>query len=307
MIRRACTDERVLRERRGQLAESERPAFDAHLSMCESCRNALAVGRAFDASDAPAVDDGTRIRNLARAAEQWAKGGRVPRASGAATLRRRTAVLAAACFLLVAGVATAELGGPRAVAAIVFPRFRRAAEAPPSGPALTRSPAPPRAADAVAVPPSPVVEDDVAPPAPPAPPTAPHHAPPSTARAETAANLFGAANDARRSGDARAATALYRQLQRLFPESAEARLSRVSLGGLLLDEGRAGGALDQFERAVAGSDATLRPEALYGRARALGALHRDGAEVLAWEQLLREFPSCPYADTARRRLDALSQ
>jgi TolA-binding protein len=306
MIRRPCTDERVLRERRGQLAESERPAFNAHLTMCEWCRIDLAVGLAFDESDVPAVDDGVRIRRLVRAAEQWTKGGRVPRVSGAATLRRRTAVLAAACFLLVAGAATAELGGPRGVAAIVLRPFRRGAETP-ADPTTPRAPSrPARPAEPAAPPPAPLAEDDVAPPTPAAPSSMPHRAL-SAARTESAANLFGLANDARRSGDTRTASTLFRQLQHLFPESAEARLSRVSLGGLLLDDGRAGAALDQFDRAVAGGDATLRPEALYGRARALGALHRDGAEVLAWEQLLREFPSCPYADTARRRLDALSQ
>ena len=112
-MRRACTDERALRERRGQLADSERAAFDAHLAMCESCRNTLAVGREFDRSDAPAFDDGARIRRLANVAEQWAKGGRVSRPSATVTMRRRTAMLIAAASCSSPEVATAELGGPR--------------------------------------------------------------------------------------------------------------------------------------------------------------------------------------------------
>jgi TolA-binding protein len=141
-----------------------------------------------------------------------------------------------------------------------------------------------------------------------APPTAgaARRATASSTLAETATALFASANDARRGADARTAIALFRKLQRLYPDSPEARSSRVALGGLLLDDGRAGAALDQFDRAVAADDGTLRPEALYGRARALGALHRDDTEALAWKQLLREFPTCPYADTARRRLAALA-
>jgi hypothetical protein len=305
MMRRACTDERALRERRGQLADSERAAFDAHLAMCESCRNTLAVGREFDRSDAPAFDDGARIRRLANVAEQWAKGGRVSRPSATVTMRRRTAMLIAAGFLLVAGVATAELGGPRGLASIVFPRFRRTAEtSPPPSPGPV---AEPRAVVAVSPPPVAPPDDDVARPAvAPSPASSPRRSTAGSSNADTAAALFVSANDARRGGDARAAITLFRKLQRLYPDSPEARSSRVALGGLLLDDGRAGAALDQFDRAAAADDGTLRPEALYGRARALGALHRDDGEALAWKQLLREFPTCPYADTARRRLAALA-
>jgi TolA-binding protein len=309
LIRRPCTDERVLRERRGALGEAERVALDAHLAGCESCRLALEIGRAFDRFDEPEIDDGARIQRLARSAEQWARRGRVSRPRAWRLPRRRIAVLLAACAVLVGGAAAAALGSHEWLSSIGLARFHR----PPPADEPAAHPAPVSvAADRVA-------------------PTAAartgderderderdEHLAPATpslraarrpaASPDTAASLFRAASDARRDGDARAAAALYRRLQRLFPDSPEAEFSHVSLGGLWLDEGRLSAALDQFDRAARLSGSPLRPEALYGRARALAALHRDGDEQAAWRQLLQEFPTCPYAETARRRLTALAR
>ena len=88
--------------------------------------------------------------------------------------------------------------------------------------------------------------------------------------------------------------------------SAEAALSPVSLGGLLLNRASAGAALEQFDHYLAASPgAALAAEALYGRARALQALGRHAEEKRTWEQLLSRFPGCPYRESARRRLREL--
>ncbi|WP_437735765.1 tetratricopeptide repeat protein [Sorangium sp. So ce1335] len=136
--------------------------------------------------------------------------------------------------------------------------------------------------------------------------TAPTPAAPSTPAASTAEQLFREANDARRAGSAQRAIALYRALQRRFAGSPEATLSLVSLGGLLLNSGSPGAALAQFDRylGVAGAR-PLAVEALYGRGRALRALGRSGDEAQTWRRLLREHPSSPYAEHARRRLAEL--
>ena len=122
----------------------------------------------------------------------------------------------------------------------------------------------------------------------------------------TAAQLFRKANDARRLGQAQQAIQLYRTLQRDFPSSAEAALSQVSLGGLLLNRASAGAALEQFDHYLAASPgAALAAEALYGRARALQALGRQSEEKRTWQQLLSRFPGCPYRESAHRRLSEL--
>ncbi|AUX20880.1 uncharacterized protein SOCEGT47_013560 [Sorangium cellulosum] len=142
--------------------------------------------------------------------------------------------------------------------------------------------------------------------APPATASSPMGSSAAAASAVTAEQLFREANDARRAGSARRAIALYRALQQGFAASPEATLSLVSLGSLLLDTGAPAAALAQFDRylAAAGSRA-LAVEALYGRGRALRALGRSGDEAQTWRRLLREHPSSPYAEHARRRLTEL--
>jgi TolA-binding protein len=117
--------------------------------------------------------------------------------------------------------------------------------------------------------------------------------------------LFADANEARRTGRADQAIVLYMQLQRAFPTSAQAQLSAVSLGRLLLERGSPGAALQQFSRYLGGPDRVLRAEALAGRARALRALGKSAEERAAWQSLLHEYPGSVYADGANKRLDEL--
>jgi TolA-binding protein len=123
----------------------------------------------------------------------------------------------------------------------------------------------------------------------------------SPATAEGPAALFSAANTARRTGRASQAIALYRELQQGYPSSAEASLSRVSLGRLLLARGQLDGALVQFSTYLRGGG-PLEEEALLGKAKTLAALGRTGDERATWQALLRRFPRSVYAAEARERL-----
>lgn len=129
----------------------------------------------------------------------------------------------------------------------------------------------------------------------------------SSAEPTSAAKLFAEANQARRSGDFGRAAGLYRVLQEQFSASAEAELSRVTLSLLLLDNGDAQGALNGFERYLAGGARGLEAEALVGRARALGRLGRRDLEATAWQEVRRKYPRSIYGKQASERLSALGR
>jgi TolA-binding protein len=124
--------------------------------------------------------------------------------------------------------------------------------------------------------------------------------------ASRAGALYKSANEARRAGDRARAVRLYRELQRDYPGSPEAKLSRVSLGGLLLDDGAAAQAAEQFDAYASGpGNQRLGAEALYGKGKALMSLGRRVEEIRTWQRLLREYPDSPYTTHARRRLAEL--
>jgi hypothetical protein len=120
----------------------------------------------------------------------------------------------------------------------------------------------------------------------------------------TARDLFTAANAARHDDNGARASALYRDLQRRYPTSAEAVVSRVSFGRVLLDRlDDPGGALAQFDGYLSQTTHTaLAEEALFGRASALSQLGRSDAERETWRTLLARYPSSVYADRARVRM-----
>ena len=122
----------------------------------------------------------------------------------------------------------------------------------------------------------------------------------------TAAELFAAANAARRARDLRGAIDRYLRLEQRFPDSEEALVARVSAGDLLSRVGEREAALQAFDRYLARRpDGALAPEALFGRARLLEALARRADEIDTWRRLLRAFPGSIYEAAARRRLDEL--
>lgn len=121
----------------------------------------------------------------------------------------------------------------------------------------------------------------------------------------TAAAMFADANAARRSGDDARATALYRELDRRYPDSAEAKVARATLGRMLLDHGDASAALERFDAYLEKSRGTLSEEAMIGRAEALRRLGRAAEEKATWQKFLQTYPGSPHAARARARISTL--
>ena len=142
-----------------------------------------------------------------------------------------------------------------------------------------------------------------------APKAAPARAPRArqVASADSPGELFARANAARRAGQTREASRLYRELQREFPGSSEELVSRVTLGRWMLDRlDDPSGALARFDSYLANPVHTaLREEALIGRALALERLGRQAEERGAWTAFLAAFPGSVYAERARGRLEIL--
>jgi hypothetical protein len=291
--------------RRRWLSDLERKALSAHLARCESCRAgeraaAILQEPLAGAGAASEADRALVERVAARASAALAKG-----AHRAGFGWRRVAVGVIA-FLGLGGVASAWIGrawvAPRAadrgavVAAGSFVRprvFRRnsnlaSAPEPPPPPVAPARPAPP---------PRHVLARPI------------HEGAVAATPPETAASLFAAANAARREGDLRRAVALYEALRAAFPDSAEARVSAISRGDLLLRLGEPARALRAFDAYLseggAGSGGSMREEALSGRARCARKLGDDAAERSSWSRLVQEFPGSAYGPVARQRLDEL--
>lgn len=202
--------------------------------------------------------------------------------------RRRWPLILVAAALLVGAAAAARL----------------VRTAPPA-PVTTAATAPePTAAAAVVAPtpapepgPEPEPASSVEPPGKPAPSAVP--------AAPSAADLFARANAARRAKRDAEAVRLYRELQQRYPDSREARASRVTLGQLLLDRTDAKEALGEFDGYLSKSGGPVSEEALVGRARALDKLGKRAEARAAWQELLKRYPGSVHAAEARTRLGAL--
>lgn len=121
-----------------------------------------------------------------------------------------------------------------------------------------------------------------------------------------ASELFRSANAARRGGDVGRARRLYSELIQKYPTSDEARLAQVSLGKLLLAEGKSKEAEREFSQYLAGGQGQLAEEALVSQAQSLERLKRGPEERAAWQRLVSEHPNSVYAAQANERLRALS-
>jgi len=122
----------------------------------------------------------------------------------------------------------------------------------------------------------------------------------------SAAAQFAKANRLRKAGHTRAAIAAYRRLQRQHPNSSEARLSRVVLGRILLQQGAEDAAQRQFAGYVGNdSGGSLTEEALFGQATALRMSGKTAEERRVYQQLIARFPQSIYAERARERLRGL--
>ncbi|MGD0676337.1 MAG: tetratricopeptide repeat protein [Polyangiaceae bacterium] len=314
-----CWSDLLQRARRSPLSRADRLRLEPHLAKCASCRFDLQVFGAFDAEGG--VRPGDDALDL-RLADHLVKGA-PPKARAFA--RRSAWAAAAACFLLASG----------ALASVVRTHGLWKAVAPSgeAGVAAARLPAgalaaPGRATgrdSSLSSEPSPVLGLDEPLPMTTAAPerTAerPSHAVArrhavsasvattalsTTAPAETesAGSLFERANGERRRHQVAAAISLYSELQSHYPQSREARISHVSLGRLLLRSESWLEALSQFDAYLSvDDDEPLKPEALFGKARALEALGRREEARGAWARLQTGFKDSVYASEARQRLD----
>jgi hypothetical protein len=106
-------------------------------------------------------------------------------------------------------------------------------------------------------------------------------------------------------GEGRTASAMdaYKRLLARYPGSVEARVALVSLGQLSLGGGDAAGALNYFDRYLAGAG-PLGMEARLGRIQALRRLGRTGDELAAIRDFLARYPDSVHAPRLQNRLDA---
>lgn len=309
-----CPDNLLARSRRGPLSVIERRALDAHLGGCDLCRSAVLLGEIYDrVPDQPRPGDDAVIARLASQVV-----GRTSRRRVRPSLASAAAGLA---LLIVAGGAAAWVltSRPRASSRTEATASRPAA----LGPHISTAAAPPSeppsgsAGDLPTPIPTPtptriglLAETSAAPAA-----VAHRHAAHKAAlslpagRATVPAGapeLFAAANAARRAGDLRGAITQYLLLERRYPTSSEAGISRVSAGDLLLRLRDPRAALEQYDGYLDERRwELLVPEALFGRARCLRALGRNDEERATWQELGRRFPGSVFEPFGRRRLDEL--
>ena len=312
----------VLRRRRSLTAAEERTLAD-HGEDVQSLPDVAVAGSAVE--PLPPVDDAD-----AALAARWVAGALAPRVvpgrSNARSPRppgvgQRRWLATAAALLLTAGVAAAaawqRISSPPPAAPAVDSAREPAARA--RGRRSARVAAPAEALPAA--PEQPAPEEPVAPPpaaaarrpatlAHPAPQPAHPIAKQREARkvrgdpaATTAANLFAAANRARRERRFADAAQLYQTLHRSFAASEEATQSLLSLADMLLAQGQADAALARFDAYLASAAPVLAEEALVGRARALARIEgRSADERAAWRELLDRYPRSTYGWRARQRL-----
>lgn len=319
-----CRGDLLALEQRGEMSAADRLALEAHLADCASCRQARRVFA--DLADVGGVDpqDGVRIERMSNAARRWTHQRR--RESRSFRKRRRPRFIGLAGWvLLIGGSASAAAWLWRSPALLDLrhsisgdPRGSRAENG-----ARARRPRPGLAAPAeLAAPPIPAAAErpanDLAPARAPVPPLRlvadRSTRPPSRHAARTVvdrdrvtpAALLRQASDARREGDDERATRLYRKLQEEFPQSAEAIVASVPIGGILLERKSPRAALAAFDAYLGSSrGGALIPEALYGRGRALALLGDEQEERRTWDRLLADFPDSAYGPLAKRRLAEL--
>lgn len=327
----ACPDDLLLAARAGALSNVQRRTLHDHMVGCELCRLSLRAARALgplppiDADDealaarlvaratAPQLPQLSLISAFAPAQAHARRHGRAPAARFA--IRRWAA---AALIVLAAGTASAGIWRAwpqiaRRLGTADATTSAAEARAVAARGARRRSAAPPPEVD----PPAVAAPDD-SPPDPPvaaapvASPRAPVPRPAITAAAATAARLtpselFRDANEARHARQVDDAARRYRQLQREFPDSPEAKLSFLSLGDLYLARGEATRALAAFDAYLATAAPELRDEATVGKAKALARLGRSYEERALWRALLARDPGSEYRWRAHQRLHDLEK
>jgi ferric-dicitrate binding protein FerR (iron transport regulator) len=136
--------------------------------------------------------------------------------------------------------------------------------------------------------------------------------PSSTAKPEpreaaaTPADMLEYARSLRANGDFRRAADVYRRIHAANPQNPSGRAALVSLGELLLSLNDGREALNAFDSYLA-SGGALTQEAMFGRARALRALHRPAEERRAIERFIAAYPNSPQTRVLRARLAAMQK
>jgi TolA-binding protein len=314
------------REQDGTLTAEERRRLDSHALQCAACSLVRTAVRDFAAQRNPAPGDDALIARLS--GEALGRAATISSGTISPALRttyigahprRRRSWAVGAIVLFAATGATASFWSVRGSIVQRFLANAPAEEIAPA-PALPKAPiARAKAAPAPPVVEEPAVEEAAEPtlvvvtPVAPTPVAAirlrapePVNVPPPVV-APAADELFAAANDARRHGDAQKSFELYTQLARNYPGSREEMTARVALGRLLLDRGgEPTQALGLFTRYLDESPGgTLAEEARLGRALALTRMGSAKDERQAWQQLLAFHPNSIHAERARKRLDEL--
>lgn len=295
----------VVRARRNALNAAERNTFEQALATSAAVRSAYEVGSELDlVTRVQPGDEALLDRALSRAFAEHRplRARRLPRAAVALAATLALASAAAATRQVIMWRSEASLAHIAAVERASSDRARRGEarsaasrpaaelhnEARSAAPATSEQPAPaPAPARIIA--------------------TAGRDGAPAAVPPTTPASLFRDAGTARRAGDFTRARALYAELASRFPDSTEARVSRVSLGKLLLSAGNAREAAAVFAQYLRSGAADLREEALVGRADALRALGRSTEERSARIELVRLYPESVYANRARERIAELDE
>ena len=294
----SCQSQLLFRVRRGLGSDRDRQALEAHLSSCEACRLLDQFERDFETEGDAQPGDAQRIARLAARVSQALERPQshalrtpprraVRRTLPLALLGFATSAAAASGVVWFWGAREPQLVAPLAASGSIVVR----------APSSAAHPLPHQSTASAAGAEEPPKDKHVAPSSSAKPKTSA-----ATPPKRTVAELFQLASRARRAGDASSAIRYYRALLRDYPGSAEASLSRISLGNLLLETGAAAAALTEFNAYLRAPSGSMAAEAQYGRARALAALGRQAQELAAWKRLLADFPASPYATRARRRL-----
>lgn len=133
--------------------------------------------------------------------------------------------------------------------------------------------------------------------------SAPAMSPASRPPVPSTAELLARGQRERSARNYGAAIRAYRQLLRLHPASAEARLAQLSLAQLQLAQGDAIAALAGFD-AYERSGGALSQEAHYGKIQALRALGRTAEESAEIRRFTAHYPDSLQAAALKQRLGA---
>ncbi len=282
------------RRRRGTASREELVELEAHAQACASCAlelslmNDLAIGRAEPDQDFFA-DERAVTATLRKLEAPPLKPRRIGWVLPVSALFIAGAAAATGGVLLQRtepARAPAASSGPPVSGAAPSRGARASIAEPPASPALAPETEQPQSAGNAA-------DGSFA-----------EAAKPASAEPETAAQLFAKANQLRRQGKDALATDQYRELQRRFAGSAEARQALVTLGFLLLDRSRPAEALQQFELYLKRGGAASE-DALVGQALAQQRLGRADDERRTLAALVSRYPASANAARAKKRLAEL--